>query len=159
MPVLRDYVRDIGGDAILQRYDATVGLWNFDGGPERVGTKGWHGLSHQERRDQRVSRGGFWAVPTKNSLEHATMTLPNLFRARLDDLGLDFVILYPTKATRFVRNPDEELRRVCCRAFNTMYAELYAPHADRMTVSALIPMHTPQEAIEELGITQSTSSA
>jgi hypothetical protein len=31
-----------------------------------------------------------------------------------------------------------------------MYADIFGPHADRMTVPALIPTFTPQEAVEEL---------
>ena len=31
-----------------------------------------------------------------------------------------------------------------------MCADLYGPHADRMTVAALIPMETPEEALDEL---------
>ena len=37
-----------------------------------------------------------------------------------------------------------------CRALNTYQAELLAPHAAHLTPAAVIPMHTPTEAIEEL---------
>ena len=36
------------------------------------------------------------------------------------------------------------------RAHNVVTAEAFAPFADRMTPAAIIPMHTPEEAIEEL---------
>jgi hypothetical protein len=45
---------------------------------------------------------------------------------------------------------DEELRRATCRAFNLFCADYFREYADRMTPAACIPMHTPQEAIEEL---------
>jgi hypothetical protein len=45
---------------------------------------------------------------------------------------------------------DDLLRPVLARSLNTMYAEMFAPVADRLTPSALIPMHTPQEALAEL---------
>ena len=46
--------------------------------------------------------------------------------------------------------PDAEARRAACRAFNTFSADYFGPFSDRMTPSAVIPMHTPEEAIEEL---------
>ncbi len=45
---------------------------------------------------------------------------------------------------------DEEVRRATCRALNNYYADMFGDYPDRMTPVAVIPMHTPQEAIEEL---------
>jgi hypothetical protein len=45
---------------------------------------------------------------------------------------------------------DEELRRAACRALNKYHADIFRECADRMTPVAVIPMHTPQEAVEEL---------
>src|SRR5581483_7127345 len=44
---------------------------------------------------------------------------------------------------------DEE-RQVYIRAFNLCQADLFRDYADRMTAAAVIPMHTPEEAIAEL---------
>src|SRR5262249_28600811 len=44
----------------------------------------------------------------------------------------------------------EEARRAACRAFNRYAADHFGPFSDRMTPAATIPMHTPQEAIDEL---------
>jgi hypothetical protein len=41
-------------------------------------------------------------------------------------------------------------RRAAARAYNIVTAEYFGPFADRMTPAAIIPMHTPGEAIEEL---------
>ena len=41
-------------------------------------------------------------------------------------------------------------RRAAARAYNIVTAEYFRPFADRMTPAAIIPMHTPEEAIEEL---------
>ena len=49
-----------------------------------------------------------------------------------------------------VRVADDGDRRATCRAFNTYSAETFAPFADRMTPAAVIPMHTPDEALAEL---------
>ncbi len=47
-------------------------------------------------------------------------------------------------------SPSRDIRRLSCRALNDYYADLFSEYRDRMTPAALIPMHTPQEAIEEL---------
>jgi hypothetical protein len=39
---------------------------------------------------------------------------------------------------------------VTCRAFNTLSAELFQEYKDRLTPAAVIPLHTPQEAFDEL---------
>jgi predicted TIM-barrel fold metal-dependent hydrolase len=151
VPVLQDYIREVGGQKVLERYQATQANWNVDGGDDRVGgPRGWYGLSPKERRDRRVTRAAFWSYHARNTLDRATVTIPNLYRARLDELGIDFAILYPTVALRIHRYADDELRRVGCRAYNRMMADLYRPHASRMTPAAVIPMNTPQEAIDEL---------
>jgi len=39
---------------------------------------------------------------------------------------------------------------VTCRAFNAYSADLFCDYKDRLTTAAVIPMHTPEEAIDEL---------
>jgi predicted TIM-barrel fold metal-dependent hydrolase len=153
LPVYNDYLREAGGSKFLDRYLASLpaARWPFDGSVTRVGgPKGWYGLTRAERREKRVSRASFWAYYTNNALDRATVMLPNLFRARLDDLGIDFAVVYGTAALGFLRSPDDEMRRFGCRAFNMMASDLYGPHADRLTVAAAIPMDTPEEALAEL---------
>jgi predicted TIM-barrel fold metal-dependent hydrolase len=45
---------------------------------------------------------------------------------------------------------NEEMRRAVCRALNIYHADIFRSYSDRLTPIAAIPMHTPQEAIEEL---------
>ncbi len=106
--------------------------------------------SVEERRRKRVAQEAFWAEPTKNTLDRATELLPRLLYERLDEFGIDFSVLYPTSSLGIPFHPHDETRRVICRAFNTFIAEFFADYADRMTPAALIPMHTPEEAIAEL---------
>jgi hypothetical protein len=69
----------------------------------------------------------------------------------MDDLGMDYTVLYPTEGlVSPPRFEDEEVRRVSCRALNAFHADIYREYADRMTPVAVIPVHTPQEGIEEL---------
>src|SRR6266851_2458778 len=51
---------------------------------------------------------------------------------------------------RVPRVGDGPARRAASRAYNIVTAEYFRPFADRMTPAAIIPMHTPEEAIEEL---------
>jgi predicted TIM-barrel fold metal-dependent hydrolase len=89
-------------------------------------------------------------LPTLNTLDRATAMLPRLFRARMDDFGLDFAIVYSTLVLNVARIDDEEMRRATCRALNVMFADLFSDQADRLTPVAAIPEHTPDEVIEEL---------
>ena len=42
------------------------------------------------------------------------------------------------------------MRKATIRAFNIFTAEHFAPYSDRLTPAAVIPMHTPEEALEEI---------
>jgi predicted TIM-barrel fold metal-dependent hydrolase len=107
-------------------------------------------LTVDQRRDAGRPQQGWWTFPTRNTLDRATAMVPRLLYERLDELGLDFSVLYPTTglAVPFISN--DEVRRAACRAFNTFAAEQFAPYADRLTPAAVVPMNTPAEAIEEL---------
>jgi predicted TIM-barrel fold metal-dependent hydrolase len=89
-------------------------------------------------------------MPAANTLDRATAMLPGLLYERLDELGLDYTVLYTTIGFSLIGIEDEELRRASCRALNRMRADMAAGFGDRLTAAAVIPMHTPQEAIEEL---------
>jgi len=64
--------------------------------------------------------------------------------------GIDFTILYPNAGLGFPHQPNAEMRRALCRALNQHNDEYFGEFSDRMTPAAVIPMHTPEEAIEEL---------
>src|SRR5262249_960366 len=81
LPLLEHYTEEVGGSKVLARYraDFPMSLHNLDGPPERVGGPlGWNGLTPQERRDKRVTRGGFWVFPTGRAIDRATIMLPKL---------------------------------------------------------------------------------
>src|SRR6266851_3468027 len=110
----------------------------------------WYNLSADERREQRATRSPWWALPMKNTLDHATSSLPKLLYERLDETGLDYTVLYPTAGLFAPHIDDAELRKAGCRGFNLFHSEIFREFSDRMAPVAVIPMHTPQEAIEEL---------
>ena len=76
--------------------------------------------------------------------------MPRLLYDRLDELGLDFVVVYPTAGLRFPRIQDDATRRAVIRAYNIVSADYFSGLGDRLTPAAIIPMHTPDEAIAEL---------
>jgi predicted TIM-barrel fold metal-dependent hydrolase len=140
-PALFDYFREIGGSKTVDRFKAA---------PDVPFSFLWYRLSWQERRERRIPRPHWWVHPTQNTLDRATSSLPKLLHQRLDEMGLDFTIIYPSLGMAALHMGDEELRRIACRAFNKYHADIYREYADRMTPVAIIPMYTPQEAIDEL---------
>src|SRR5579884_2591204 len=110
----------------------------------------WNHLTPAERRNHRVPRPVWWPYPAKNTYDRATAALPKLLYQRLDEMGLDFAILNPSQGLFAPHIQDDELRGAVCRAFNIYHADIFRDYSDRLTPAACIPMHTPQEAIEEL---------
>ncbi|MCL0101882.1 amidohydrolase family protein [Dehalococcoidia bacterium] len=149
MPIFKDYyldyVKKVGGTDMLKRFEAAGDLTHSG----RVVAK-WYSQTPEERRDNWTTRPSWGGNPTKNPLDVATSFLPKLMHERMDDMGIDFMVLFPGSTISLVSLNDEELRRVGCRAVNSYHAEIYGPYADRMTPVAAIPMRTPEEAIDEL---------
>jgi predicted TIM-barrel fold metal-dependent hydrolase len=140
-PAVNDYLSKIAGPDLLARFGNVNDL---------VAAGGWHRQSGQERFDRRNMRPPWWGFPSKNTLDRATTTLPKLLYQRMEQFGLDFTVVYPTLALYAAHLKDDELRRTVSRAFNMYNADLFREFSDRMTPVAVIPMHTPQEAIAEL---------
>jgi predicted TIM-barrel fold metal-dependent hydrolase len=91
-----------------------------------------------------------WWGTTTDTRDLATVMLPKLLNERLDELGLDFAILYPSLGLVLPTIQDEKVRRGALRALNTMNHDLTAPYPARMTMVAMIPMHSPDEALDEI---------
>ena len=110
----------------------------------------WSSLTPRERAEHRTVRPSWWAVPSRNTRDFATATLPSLLHSRMDELGLDFGVIYPSLGLVLLDIADTQLRRGCCRALNQFHADAFEGLEDRLTPVAVIPMMTPDEAIEEL---------
>ena len=106
------------------------------------------------RPDDRTAHGHpdpaktWWSAPTRQTLDLATALFPALLHERLDEIGVDFGVVYPSLGLVFLHAGDERFR-ARCRALNRCNAETFAPLADRLTPVAAIPMHTPEEAVAE----------
>ncbi|HEX2828103.1 MAG TPA: amidohydrolase family protein [Burkholderiales bacterium] len=107
-------------------------------------------LTPAERARRGVGMEGFWGRQTTNTLDRATAMMPRLLYDRLDELGLDYAVIYPTAGLSIHRIADDAVRRAVIRGFNIVTADFFKGLEDRLTAVAVIPMHTPDEAIEEL---------
>ena len=110
----------------------------------------WHDQTPEQRSATRSPRGPWWGTPTRQTIDLATALFPALLYERLDEIGIDFGVVYPSLGLVFLHAAEDEFRRGACRALNRCNAETFAPLADRLTPVAAIPMHTPDEAVAEL---------
>jgi predicted TIM-barrel fold metal-dependent hydrolase len=136
IPIFLDFLRDVGGPSVVDKF------------MKKAKDTSWYEMAPAERMERRPHRPTWWGEPG-NSLDRATAMVPRLFYERLDDFGIDFALVYTSLGLFYVSNPDEELRRAVARAVNRMNAEMFRPYAHRMTPAAVVPVHTPAEAIEE----------
>ncbi|PYN82496.1 MAG: hypothetical protein DMD96_05805, partial [Candidatus Rokuibacteriota bacterium] len=128
-PLMREEFRRIGGDTAVEALAmASARIPNS------------LSMSVAERRRRRIGQEAFWFLPTKNTLDRATAMMPRLLYERLDDLGLDFCVVYPTAGLGYYRLPPDRLRRALCRAYNVFTAEQFRPFNDRIIPAAIIPM-------------------
>ena len=138
-PLVRDFVVEIAGEEVAQRFDMLA-----------TGGRLARQVPLEKRRELGMTRFAWWGVPTRNTLDRATAMLPALMYQRLDELGFDFALLYPTYGLTVTALDDAEVRCAIARAYNRYYAEAYAEFSDRLAPVAAIPMFTPEEAIAEL---------
>jgi predicted TIM-barrel fold metal-dependent hydrolase len=138
-PVMREEFKRIAGDAAAEAFDLAA---------SRVPNS--LKMSVAERARKRVGMEAFWSSPSENVLDRATAMLPKLMYERLDDLGIDFCVVYPTAGLGYHRMQDTRMRRAICRAYNVFTAEQFKGLGDRLIPAAIIPMYTPEEAIEEI---------
>jgi predicted TIM-barrel fold metal-dependent hydrolase len=138
-PVFSDRMRKVGGDLAADGFLKAMGT-----------TRELLSMSVAERQQKRRGQQAFWARQAENTLDRATAMMPKLLYDRLDELGLDFVVVYPTAGLRFPRIQDDAARRAVIRAYNIVSADYFKGLGDRLTPAAIIPMHTPDEAIAEL---------
>jgi predicted TIM-barrel fold metal-dependent hydrolase len=91
----------------------------------------------------------FYGAPSENTLDRMSVTLPQLQHDRLDELGIDYALLYPT-GLQVLSCPDAEIRQAAARGYNEYVAEVYKGYRDRLEPVASIPSFSPDEAVAEL---------
>jgi predicted TIM-barrel fold metal-dependent hydrolase len=131
MPLVFDIVRDLAGADVLDRLQR-FNRARFTDNEAFIPVRVFHGL------------------PAEHTLDRMTVTLPQLLYGRLDEMGVDFALLYPSFGLTILGYPDAEVRQAAARALNTYYAEVYGDVRDRLEPVAVIPTFTPEEAVAEL---------
>src|SRR5688572_32927596 len=84
-PVFSDRLRKVGGDKAGDGFLAAMRT-----------TRDALSMSVDERRRRRIGMPAFWSRQAENTLDRATAMMPRLLYERLDEIGSDFAIIYPT---------------------------------------------------------------
>ncbi len=71
-PGVAEKLRELAGDDAARRFQGAGGF-------------GWYRMSPEQRRDARLVRPPWWALPSENTLDRATAMLPRLLHERLDE--------------------------------------------------------------------------
>jgi predicted TIM-barrel fold metal-dependent hydrolase len=141
LPIYEEYLAQVGGSQFARTFIA--GMYDANRPKARP--------SLAERRRWQTQQWAWWGVTTDDTDDYVTQIVPRRLHERLPDFGIDFCILYPTLGLVLSLQRDGDTRRAAMRALNAMHADLYnRPYGDRIHVPAVIPMHTPVEAIAEL---------
>jgi hypothetical protein len=138
VPVFLEYLCEVGG---AKSVDQVRALWQRN--------HAWYRATWEQRQQSRTRRSNWWGV-TSNTLDKATALLPALLNERLPELGIDFALIYPSLGLALNGIGENDLRCAAARAYNQMTADMFAPYSARFAPVAIIPCHTPEEAVDEL---------
>lgn len=139
VPVFAEYLRETADAKTAERLCELIDMDPRRATrPERAG--------QVERWGQRTP---WWGAPG-TTLDRATAHVPAILYRRLDELGIDVSILYPSLGLIVAGLADADMRQAGCRALNRYQADLLNGLSDRLLGPAILPVHTPAEAIAEL---------
>src|SRR5258706_12830296 len=74
IPAFFDSLKETGGADMVERYLAYP--------DNRFNPTGWYRQNWEQRRDNWTPRLAWWPLPTRNTLDRATATIPRLLRER-----------------------------------------------------------------------------
>ena len=137
IPVFLEYLSEAGGPKMVDEIRAR---WRRNAR--------WYGATVEQRYHHRMRRPLWWGVTTQTH-DKATALLPALMNERLPELGIDFVLMYPTFGLS-INLMQGELQLAAARAYNRMTMDMFKPYAARIAPVASIPSRLPQDAIAEL---------
>src|SRR6202048_5593220 len=135
-PVFSEKMRKVGGDLAADGFLKAMGA-----------TRESLSMTVAERRHKRIGQSAFWSRQAENTLDRATAMMPKMLYERLDEIGLDFAIVYPTAGLRLPRIKDDESCRAVIRGYNIVSAEYFSGLEDRLAPGAIIPVHPPDEEV------------
>lgn len=144
-PAFEDYIANYGGSHLVDELrKAENSRLN-----SRIEGKDWYQQTPEERQYYRTLRAPWWARVTRNTLDLATYTLPELLYERQAEQGSDYSVLFPNNALA-AGGAKPEHRQALQKAINHYHADIYRKYSDRLTPVAGITMTTPEEAIADL---------
>lgn len=107
--------------------------------------------SINDRIFKRKAMPGWWTGPCASDIrDRAAAAFPELLVTRLDELEIDFMLLYTSVGLGTLVDPDDEIRIPFCKSLNEFYAEHYFKFSNRLTPAGVVPMFTPEEALAEI---------
>jgi len=128
-PVFAEKIRKVTGDLGANGF-----LQSQQRGPDSLS------MTPEQRAERDVAMEGFWGRQSTNTRDRATAMMPKMLYDRLDELGIDFGIVYPTAGLGIPRIADDETRRAVIRGFNIVTADYFAKLSDRLTPAAADPL-------------------
>jgi predicted TIM-barrel fold metal-dependent hydrolase len=140
LPALGEYLREVGiSTDFNELFRGVLGA-----------AADWYEHTPDERRRKHLTKSPWWTRPMRDARDRAAACFPRYLRARMDELGCDVSIVYPSTGLAFLQLPNDDLRRSGCRALNRYHRDAFDGCTDRLIPVAAVPAHTPNEAIEEL---------
>ncbi|MSQ26191.1 MAG: amidohydrolase [Dehalococcoidia bacterium] len=154
-PVILDYIKQEAGAKTAQAIEGKMQAAR--NGHTHQGYQG-HAVSVEANRQSWRAMAHWWSQPV-NADDRAAVSLPKLLAQRLDDLGVDFTVLYPSHqhvvpglsaTVGGMGAIDKDIARAVYRGYNRYVADITREYSDRMTPVAKVRMGTPQDAAADL---------
>ncbi|MBW2423575.1 MAG: amidohydrolase family protein [Deltaproteobacteria bacterium] len=139
-PALAEYLKEVGISANFNELFRDV-----------LGAiSDWYDLTPEVRVHKHMMKPPWWTRPMRIAQDRAAACFPRYLRSRMDELGCDVSVVYPSTGLAFFQLRNDELRRAGCRALNRYHRDAFEGCTDRLIPVAAVPANTPEEAIEEL---------
>jgi predicted TIM-barrel fold metal-dependent hydrolase len=140
IPALAEYLSDVGITSDFNvLFDGVLGA-----------TRDYWDLTVEQRARKHMMKPPWWTRPMGIAEDRAASCFPRYLYSRMDELGCDVSVIYPSTGLAFLQLPSEELRRGACRALNRYHRDAFEGCLDRLIPVAAVPANTPEEAIDEL---------
>jgi predicted TIM-barrel fold metal-dependent hydrolase len=110
----------------------------------------YYDLSPEDRIRKHVMKPPWWTRPMRIAEDRAASCFPRYLHSRMDELGCDVSVIYPSTGLAFFQLRSSELRTGACRALNRYHRDAFDGCGDRLIPVAAVPTTTPEEGIAEL---------